>query len=326
MKNSLRIVGTILILAMGLIGCARTPSPTLTAAPPSITALLPTNTLLSPSQTPSPGLTLTPSSPFPDTNPPWLQDLVSEYTYIYQVDNVRVFSDISADFSSQHAEHLKLVWDFFNTLYTANRGEWLDVYYTTNTAIFQKVIPYCPTILIPGARNLTACYLDYPRWFILPYQIPDFGTQLHEIGHDFLYATWPQSEDFPWFKEGTAMYFEGSVFTPDGSLEVPEPHAYCTSLFQKYNQQANLIPLNELVFLPKEAFLADAERAYSQSCMVFNYLQNQESGVLYGLIEGINSGAITSNDQLIELLLLLTGKSMEQIEESYEAYARQFSH
>ena len=323
MKKLLYIASTIIILALVLIGCASTPVSTLTAVPPSATLALPTNTLPSPSQTFTSIPSLTPSS-FPDTNPPWLQNLAPDYPYAYQVTNVRVFSDISPSFSNEHAEHLKLVWDFFNTLYARNRGGWLDVYYTTDVAIFQKIVPYCPTIFIPGARNLTACYLDYPRWFILPYQIPDFGTQLHEIGHDFLFATWPQSEDFPWFKEGSAMYFEGGVFMSDGSLEVFEPHPYCTSLFQKYDQQNALIPLNELIHLSKAAFLADAERSYSQSCMVFNYLQNQEAGTMERLIQGINSGAITSNDQLIELLLVSTGKSAEEIEESYETYARQF--
>ena len=40
------------------------------------------------------------------------------------------------------------------------------------------------------------------------------GTQLHEIGHDFAFATWPQAWDTSnWFVEGTAQYFEGGVFT-----------------------------------------------------------------------------------------------------------------
>ena len=318
MKKVFQTASTIIILTIVLTGCASTLSPTPKPVAPSATLPPPTKTSTTPSQTPTPLLS------FPNTNPAWLQNLVADYPYAYQVANVRVFSDISPSFSSEHAEHLKLVWDFFNTLYARNRGEWLDIYYTTNAAIFQKVVPHCPTIFIAGARNLTACYLDYPRWFILPYQIPDFGTQLHEIGHDFLFATWPQSEDFPWFKEGSAMYFEGGVFMPDSSLNVSNPLPYCTSLFRKYGQQSALIPLNELVQLPKAAFLADVECSYSQSCMVFNYLQNQESGVMGRLIQAINSGAITSNDQLIELLLASTEKSMDELEESYKSYARQF--
>ena len=261
---------------------------------------------------------------FPRTNPAWLESLVPDYPYSHQVGNVRVFSDIRPGFTREHAEHLKLVWDFFNSLYARNRGEWLDVYYTTDSATFQKVVPHCPTIFIPGARNLTACYLDYPRWFIVPFQVPDLGTQLHEIGHDFLFATWPsQYSDIPWFVEGTAMYFESGRFGGDGSLTVPRPLPFCTSLFGSNDQQGRLIPLDQLLSLPGTDFLADNERTYSQSCMLFNYLENRESGVLSALIGRINSGGFSSNSQLIATLLDLTGKSVNELEEAYEDYARQ---
>jgi hypothetical protein len=59
---------------------------------------------------------------FPNTNPDWLRGLASDYPYAHELGNVRVFSDISARFSADHAQHLKLVWDFFNSLYARNRG------------------------------------------------------------------------------------------------------------------------------------------------------------------------------------------------------------
>ena len=261
--------------------------------------------------------------PFPDSDPAWLRALSSDYPHVYQVGNVRVFSDISPTFSREHAEHLKQVWDFFNALYAKNRGDWTEVYYTLDPEIFQKVVPHCPTLFIPGARNLTSCYPDYPRWFVLPYQIPDFGTQLHEIGHDFLYGTWPYQDDTRWFIEGTAMYFEGGVFTDDGSLRV-SPLPYCSTLFHQYDQEARLIPLAQLLRLGESVFLADNLRAYSQSCMLFNYLETRAPGVLYTLIYGINAGQIVSNDQLITALLDLTGKSISELDEAYQTYARQW--
>ena len=262
-----------------------------------------------------------PSSPFPDTDPAWLRVLSSDYPYSHQVANVRVFSDISPTFSREHAEHLKLVWDFFNALYVRNRGAHVDIYYTSDPEVFQQVVPHCPTIFIPGARNLTSCYLDYPRWFIIPYQIPDFGTLLHEIGHDFLFATRPEIYGHRWFVEGTAMYFEGGEFI-NGSLRVSKPLYYCTYLRQRFDEQASLIPLGQLLRLETDAFLADNERTYSQSCMLFIYLEQREPGVLYALIEQINSGHVLSNDQLITALLDLTGQSISELEEAYQSYAR----
>ena len=190
----------------------------------------------------------------------------------------------------------------------------------SDSTVFKKVVPHCPTIFIPGARTVTTCYLDYPRWFVIPYQIPDLGTQLHEIGHDFAFATWPQIEDYPWFKEGTAMYFEGGVF--DGSLRVPTPFPWCTILFQRYDREGRLIPLGQLLYVEKDDFLADSLRTYSQSCMLFDYLERHEPGVLYALIHRINSGEIISNDHLVTALLDLTGESVNELEEAYESYAR----
>lgn len=280
-------------------------------------------------QRPSPVATNPPPNPSPtqpSTDPPWLQALASDYPASHAVSNVRVFADqgLGGGFAVTHADHLKRVWDYFNGLYRQNRGPRLDVYYTRNAAVFQKVVPHCPTTFIPGARNLTACYLDYPRWFIMPYQVPDFGTQLHEIGHDFLYATWPGSEDSTWYKEGTAMYYEGGTFRADGSLVVTAPWSYCTTFFRR-DSPNRIHPLNTLIRMSKSAFLADSERTYSQSCMFFNYLQTREPRVLPGLIDGINTGRIRSNDQLIEQMLSIAGKSLAELEGGYLTYARQVS-
>ena len=261
-----------------------------------------------------------PTSPFPDTDPAWLQALSSDYPYAHQVANVRVFSDISPTFSREHAEHLKRVSDFFNALYVKNRGDWIDDYYTTSEEVFLKL----PGATIdPYTRNTPAYYLDYPRWFNLlaPFPEPDFGTQLHEIGHDFPFAVWPQAWDASlWFVEGTAMYWEGGVFTDDGSLRVSTPlnKRYCANGFP--DPGSRLIPLAELLRLG-EAFYPDPRPTYPQSCMLFTYLEKRAPGVLFALIYRINSGQIVSNDQLITALLDLTGKSISELEEAYQSYA-----
>ena len=259
-----------------------------------------------------------PTSPFPDTDPAWLQTLSSDYPYAHQVANVRVFSDISPTFSKEHAEHLKRVWDFFDALYVSNRGDWYDVYYTTSEEVFLKL----PGAFIdPNTRNVAAYFLDYPRWFIIPYTFPDpdFGTQLHEIGHDFPFAVWPEAwlGDPPslWFVEGTATYWESGVFTDDGSLRVPPS---CHDGFP--DPGASLIPLAELLHLG-EAFYPDPRPTYLQSCMLFTYLEQRAPGVMYALIYRINSGQIVTNDQLITAILDLTGKSVSDLEEAYQSYA-----
>ena len=273
-------------------------------------------------------LPLQSSSAYPDTDPDWLRTLSLDYPYSHRVGNVRVFSDISMSFSRDHAEHLKLVWDFFDDTYDRSRGVHVDAYYTTDPEVFQKVVPHCPTIYIPGARTLTGCYLDYPRWFIIPYQIPDYGTQLHEIGHDFLYATWPPGDDGwtlwddnKWYIEGTAEYFEGGVFEDQGALRVPALHSNCTWGFRRFYEQDRLLPLAQLLWLRADEFHADNWRTYSQSCMLIYYLEKREPGVLYALIHRINSGEIITNDDLVAALLELTDKSVGELEEAYQSHA-----
>jgi len=262
------------------------------------------------------------SGSFPDTDPDWLRALAADYPHAHELGNVRVFSDIGPAFSVQHAEHLRLVWRYFDQLYARNRGEWIAVYYTRDRRVFDKAIEQCPTTVLPGARLLTECVLDFPRWFVMPHEMPDLATLQHEIGHDFLLANWPTAWQFLWFKEGTAMYFEGGSFDAGGTLQVREPHRYCTTNFQGYQERHDLVPLERLVRMPWEEFLASPRQTYSQSCMLFHYLQDVHPRVLPGLIEGINSGAIASNDQLVAALVASTALPLEQIGAEYETYGR----
>ena len=78
------------------------------------------------------------------------------------------------------------------------------------------------------------------------------------------------------------------------------------------------MPLGQLLRLAKGDFLADNWRTYSQSCMLFDYLERHEPGVLHALIQRINTGRIASNDELIAALLELAGKSVSELEEAYE--------
>lgn len=277
-----------------------------------------------------------PPVPFPDTDPEWLQELALDYPYMHNTGNVRVFSDISQGFSVEHAEHLLLVWNFFDDLYDRNGGDYLDIYYTLDPAVFLKRGPPCPARLFEKARTSNWCLLDYPRWFIIPFQTPDYGTQLHEIGHGFLFATTlrtqsgptgtatrvsrPPYNDIGWFAEGTAMYFEGGVFNDSGSLRVETPFPWCIGTFRTQYRGDGLTSLARLLHAPDRDFW-EIDGGYGQTCMLFDYLERHEPGVLYALIQRINSGVIITNDNLVTALLELTGQSLADLEEAYESYA-----
>lgn len=309
----------------------QTPTSTSTAYPTLMPTSIPTLALaptftptlaLTPTFTPTP-TALPPTAVFP-TKPSLLTEIAKNYPYLHEIGNVRVYSDISPQFSLDHAINLKKVFDYFSKLYRNSRGNAIEVYYTQNIEAFKLVIPYCPTTVVPGGRNLTACYSRIARWFIMPFQIPDFGTQQHEIGHDFLFATWPKSEDYPWFKEGTAMYFESGKFNDNGDLIVTEPAPFCTYFFRKHRSANRLIPLEELFLTPKPEFLADPERTYSQSCMFFHYLQDKHPSALAQIISRINDGKIKTNKDLLSILTSLTGMDTDKLDTAYKQFAQRY--
>ena len=251
----------------------------------------------------------------------WLVPIALDYPHMHQVGLARVYSDIGAEFSRDHAVVFDRVFRFFSRYYSQSRGPAIEAFYTQQPEVFKRVVEHCPTVFVPGGRNLTACYGDIARWFIMPYQVPDFGTLHHEIGHDFLFATFPESEQFPWFKEGTAMYFEGGEFDASGDLVVTESLGYCTILYDRAADAGALIPLRTLLHTPKLDFLADNERTYSQSCMFVHYLVNEHPGVLEELVARINRRDFASNDDLVAALVSGTGIGIDELEARFRRYA-----
>ena len=261
-----------------------------------------------------------PEAEFPPL-PSWLVVLARDYPHTHQVGTARVHSDISQEFSRRHAVMLDRTFRYFDGLYARNRGPLVEAFYTMDESVFEKVVPHCPTVFVPGARNLTACYGDIARWFIIPYQVPDFGTLLHEIGHDFAFATFPYGYvHASWYVEGTAMYFESGVFGSSGDLVVSEPLRYCTHFYESAVARRELIPLERLMSMTKEEFLADNENSYSQSCMLFHFLADEHPGALDGLIGQVNSGVVASNEQLVASLLAFVAQDTEQLEASFKKW------
>ena len=137
---------------------------------------------------------------------------------------VAVHSDISDEFTKKHAHHARLVWDYYQKTFSRSPGNRIVLYYTKNQNLYDKILKKHPTIVLKGARQLTVNWeKDHREWFIMPYTDPDYGTQLHEISHDFLYCTCPGMDHFPWFREGSAMYYESGTFNDKGELVINEP-------------------------------------------------------------------------------------------------------
>jgi hypothetical protein len=235
---------------------------------------------------------------------------------------VSLHSDIGDEFTRDHARHARQVWDYFKKTFRQSPGNRVVLYYTKNQELYDKILKRNPSIVLKGARQVTANWnADHREWFILPYTVPDYGTQLHEMSHDFLYATYPASEDYPWFKEGSGMYYESGMFNATGGLVIERPLPSYHALFRDWAARKQVIPLGPLLRMPKNDFYrADYTKTYSQSMMLFFYLMEKHPATMKEVFAGINDGKISSNEKLIGVILKSTGKKIGEMEKEYVEY------
>lgn len=258
------------------------------------------------------------------------EDVNAHFPFCATATPLRVCSDISWSFSEQHLAHLQSTWTYFSSVFARSPGQYTTMYYTDDlSGLYQRIFAFCPSVIIPGARNLTTCYDTTDGvyiWYVVPYVKPDFGTQLHEISHTFLYATWPASETKVWLKEGSGMYYESGAFAGSAELQIDTPLPYVRDNFKRWRSSNELIPLQDLVTMSREEFYSYSEptKTYSQAGMFVFYLVQRQPAVWSQLLEGLNDGTIGDNAELLGFLSSATGKTIAELEIEYLAYASQF--
>jgi len=258
------------------------------------------------------------------------EDYKEHFPYQVKRGQFVVGSDIGTEFSQQHLDHLLLTWQYFSSVYSRSPGTYTEVYYTRDLfGLYARIISSCPTTIVVGGRNLTACF-DNARgvyiWFVVPYIEPDFGTQLHEIGHSFLYFTQTSTAFWPWLNEGISMYWESGSFDNQGSFSVSAPMPYLVSNFRRVANANGLVSLPTLFQLTRNQFYGDPDPAklYSQSGMLLYYLFDQFPAVAQGLVTSINNTQITTNAGVVDYILQQTGLTVDLLETNYTQYALQF--
>ena len=256
--------------------------------------------------------------------PTRLEDLLAHFSFAHEKGPARVYSDISPAFSRQHGDHLAGVYNYFAKLFARSYGNASVAYYTHDQRLYERLFAYCPSVVIAGGRAVTGCYdsgTGIQSLMIIPFQTPDFGTQLHEFSHQFLYATWPESEDHPWFKEGTGMFWESGELDGSGELVVRAPLPYLRDGLRRF--QSSLLPLDRLVTMSKPDFYGHAEpvRVYSQSGMFVFYLMQRHPEVMRRVFDALNAGSVRSNAQLLALIEAATGLTLAALDRAYVAHA-----
>jgi invasion protein IalB len=256
----------------------------------------------------------------------WPQ-LKAHFPYVAASGAFRVASDIGTAFSQQHLEHLLKTWQFFSGKFARSPGTYTEMYYTRDLdGLYRKVLQFCPTSNIPGARNLTACFNAADStyvWFVVPDVEPDFGTQLHEIAHTFLYSTQLDSANWPWFNEGISMYWESGSFDAGGTWTVTQPTDYLTSNFGRWHAGGSLIPLQTLLTMSRDQFYgeSDATRPYSQAGMLLYFLFDRYPQFMAELLGAINDQTVKTNADVISRVTQGTNLSIAELEQAYTQFA-----
>jgi hypothetical protein len=260
-------------------------------------------------------------------SPRSVDDLTRFFQFSAVRANVKAFSSISASFSEAHVDHAQRLWMYFSRVFARSVGNRTELYYTQDQGLYTSVFQFCPSIVIPGARQVTTCFDERERfyqWFIIPYQVPDFGTLQHELSHSFLYGTYFGAEDFPWLKEGLGMYYESGQFEGD-ILVMRTPIPYLTNGFRRWHSQGQLVPLEELLNMPRQTFYSsDPTKVYAQAGLLLFYLAQRHEATLNDLIVRLNRRQIDQNRDILTFLMRETGLNFGQLERSYTDYALTF--
>jgi len=245
-------------------------------------------------------------------------------------------SDISTAFTAQEGYHLAQLHAYYSKFFSQPLSGGKSVeYYTLDPSLYSRLFAYCGGVVVAGGRSVSSCWDSTTRIyseFILPYQIPDFGTQQHELSHLFLQMTYRSSvapyepsEVNVWFKEGTGMYFESGNIDSNGNLVVTTPMYYLTSEFRAHYNAGTLIPLATLVgYNASQFYGSDATQVYSEAGMFICYLTFKQPATMSAVWAGINNGSIANNTELLNVITTTSGMSLAQLDSAYTAYGLTF--
>jgi len=121
------------------------------------------------------------------------------------------------------------------------------------------------------------------------------------------------------------MYWEGGVFNGSSELQVVSPNSYLRSGFRQWDQAGGLLPLSELLVMPRAAFyVSDWTRVYSQAGMFVYYLMKVHGPLMQQILGRMRDGDIRTNGALLQALITGTAMSLTQLDQAYTTLARSY--
>jgi hypothetical protein len=270
--------------------------------------------------------------------PKTIADVYTHFPFAYLSGSVALYSDISPAFSQQNGAGLTLVWNYFSKLFSKSYGGHAVVYYTNDQNLYALAYGFCnPNGTPPETQNTsyaTACNdsaSGIQALVMMPTFSPDTERLQDEIGHQFLYATYPQSFAYSWVYEGLGLYWEAGTFDRSGNLMVQSPGTYL-AVYKTAKAQGSTVSLDTLVHMSEATFysglyshshqLTTSQIYFAQADIFMCYLFKKFPKVMSGLIDQWNRGTIKTNDTTITYITTQTGMTLAQLDAACNAFAR----
>jgi hypothetical protein len=133
-------------------------------------------------------------------------------------------------------------------------------------------------------------------------------------------VTYPESESFPWIKEGSGMYYEDGVFV-NASLVVQRPDDFLLVPFREALRTGDIVWLGDLPTRSRDRFYNQTPTGYPQAGLFWSYLENRHPSLVASLIAGLNARSLRNNAEVIAHITGRTGLSLAELDAAYVAYA-----
>jgi hypothetical protein len=256
-----------------------------------------------------------------------LSDLFPLFEYPAATGQRRAVSDVNQPHADARGATLGPAWDYLATILPLNGSNATDMYFTTWPEIWTEFNQFCGGVLLVNQTAWQSCAAPFRKHFFVSEGQNDTKLILRFLARQFLLASQTASAQFPWFLEGHSQWL--ATVEPTGVSG--KAGAVSINDFKSGDTQSLLAPLDTLIRLPSARYYENLPQRtpvavrMAQGVVLVSYLATEtQSSVLCNIFEAIRAepGAGLTNDELIQLLVTATGKTIEQIEAGYLAHGR----
>ncbi|MFN0178035.1 MAG: Ig-like domain-containing protein [Gemmatimonadales bacterium] len=258
-----------------------------------------------------------------------LADLFPLFEYPAATGQRRALSDVNQAHADARAATVGPAWNYLGTILPQNGSNTTDMFFTTWPEIWTEFNRFCGGVLLVNQTAWQSCAVPFRQHFLISEGAADPNLILRFLSRQFLLASQTASAQLPWFMEGYSQWLAGGSVQPTGVGG--KARAVSIADFRAGDTQSLLAPLDTLIRLPAARYYENLPQRtpvavrMAQGVVLVSYLATEtQSSVLCNIFEAIRAEPVAgfTNDELIQLIVTKTGKTIAQIEAGYLAHGR----